>query len=41
VVDLETEKVNLEVAPSAPGCWPASKKQAGQDVRVGEVIGVD
>ena len=39
VVDLETEKVNLEVAAERAGVLARIDKQAGQDVRVGEVIG--
>jgi 2-oxoglutarate dehydrogenase E2 component (dihydrolipoamide succinyltransferase) len=39
VVDLETEKVNLEVAAERAGVLARIDKQAGEDVRVGEVIG--
>src|SRR5688500_4642575 len=39
VVDLETEKVNLEVAAERAGVLASIDKQAGEDVRVGEVIG--
>ena len=40
VVELETEKVNLEVAAERAGVLASVAKQAGEDVRVGEVIGV-
>src|SRR5258706_2099111 len=39
VVDLETEKVNLEGAAERAGVLARIDKEAGQDVRVGEVIG--
>src|SRR5689334_11586336 len=40
VVELETEKVNLEVAAEKDGVLQKITAQAGQDVKVGETIGV-
>jgi 2-oxoglutarate dehydrogenase E2 component (dihydrolipoamide succinyltransferase) len=40
VVDLETEKVNLEVGAAKAGVLGRIDKAEGQDVRIGEVLGV-
>ena len=39
LVELETEKIDLEVAPIAPGCSP-HQHQEGADVKVGEVLAI-
>lgn len=39
VVELETEKVNLEIAADKSGVLQKINAQAGQDVKVGDVIG--
>ncbi|MGQ0793992.1 MAG: 2-oxoglutarate dehydrogenase complex dihydrolipoyllysine-residue succinyltransferase [Deltaproteobacteria bacterium] len=40
VVELETEKANFEVASEQTGVLARIEKPAGQDVRVGDVLGV-
>lgn len=40
VVELETEKVNLEVGASAPGVLARIERGEGEDVRVGDVLGL-
>ena len=40
VVELETEKVNLEVGAARAGVLARIDKPEGQDVRIGEVLGV-
>jgi 2-oxoglutarate dehydrogenase E2 component (dihydrolipoamide succinyltransferase) len=40
VVALETEKVDLEVGAERSGVLAKIERQAGQDVRIGEVLGV-
>src|SRR5258707_526817 len=40
VVELETEKVNLEVGAAKAGVLGRIDKPEGQDVRIGEVLGV-
>ncbi|MEN6625072.1 MAG: dihydrolipoyllysine-residue succinyltransferase [Candidatus Sumerlaeia bacterium] len=40
LLELETEKVNLEVGADRPGVLARIDKQAGQDVKVGETIGM-
>src|SRR5438034_10542748 len=40
VVELETEKVNLEVGAPKAGVLGRIDKAEGQDVRIGEVLGV-
>ena len=40
VVELETEKVNLEVGAEKAGVLARIDKPEGQDVRIGEVLGV-
>jgi 2-oxoglutarate dehydrogenase E2 component (dihydrolipoamide succinyltransferase) len=39
LVELETEKVNLEVGAEQGGVLARINKEAGEDVRVGEVLG--
>ena len=40
VVELETEKVNLEVGAAKAGVLGRIDKPEGQDVRIGDVLGV-
>jgi 2-oxoglutarate dehydrogenase E2 component (dihydrolipoamide succinyltransferase) len=40
VVELETDKVNLEVAAERSGVLVTIKRQAGEDVQVGDVLGL-
>jgi 2-oxoglutarate dehydrogenase E2 component (dihydrolipoamide succinyltransferase) len=40
VVELETDKVNLEVVAEKSGTLVSIKHQAGEDVQVGDVLGV-
>src|SRR5919202_4152759 len=40
VVELETDKVNLEVSAPSAGVLAGIQHQAGEDVRVGDVLGV-
>jgi 2-oxoglutarate dehydrogenase E2 component (dihydrolipoamide succinyltransferase) len=40
VVELETEKVNLEVGAAQSGVLARIERQAGDDVRIGDVLGV-
>jgi 2-oxoglutarate dehydrogenase E2 component (dihydrolipoamide succinyltransferase) len=40
VVELETDKVNLEVAAERSGTLVTIKRQAGEDVQVGDVLGL-
>ena len=40
VVELETEKVNLEVSAEQAGVLTEIKHQAGDDVQIGEVLGL-
>lgn len=40
VVELETEKVNLEVGAAQAGVLARIERQQGEDVRVGDVLGV-
>ncbi|HLV44018.1 MAG TPA: biotin/lipoyl-containing protein, partial [Aggregatilineales bacterium] len=39
VVELETDKVNLEVGADKPGTLSSIRVQAGEDVQVGDVLG--
>src|SRR5262245_17912876 len=38
LVELETEKIDLEVSADRPGVIASIKQQAGEDVKVGEVL---
>jgi 2-oxoglutarate dehydrogenase E2 component (dihydrolipoamide succinyltransferase) len=40
VVELETEKVNLEVGADAPGILSSIERQEGEDVQIGDVLGI-
>lgn len=40
IVELETDKVNLEVTAGQAGVLASIKRQAGEDVRIGEVLGL-
>ena len=40
LVELETEKVNLEVGAERAGVLARIERQAGEDVRIGDVLGV-
>jgi 2-oxoglutarate dehydrogenase E2 component (dihydrolipoamide succinyltransferase) len=40
IVELETDKVNLEVAAEKAGVLARIERQEGEDVRVGDVLGV-
>jgi len=40
VVELETDKVNLEVPAAQAGILASIKRQEGEDVRIGDVLGV-
>lgn len=40
VVELETDKVNLEVPAAQAGVLTSIKRQAGEDVQIGDVLGV-
>lgn len=40
VVELETEKVNLEVSTEQAGVLSEIKRQAGDDVQIGDVLGL-
>ncbi len=40
LVELETEKIDLEVSADRPGVLAAIKHQEGADVKVGEVLAV-
>jgi 2-oxoglutarate dehydrogenase E2 component (dihydrolipoamide succinyltransferase) len=40
VVELETEKVNLEVGADTPGILASIERQEGEDVHIGDVLGI-
>jgi 2-oxoglutarate dehydrogenase E2 component (dihydrolipoamide succinyltransferase) len=40
VVELETEKVDLEVSAERPGVLTSIAREAGADVKIGEILGV-
>jgi 2-oxoglutarate dehydrogenase E2 component (dihydrolipoamide succinyltransferase) len=40
VVELETEKVNLEVGADTPGVLASIERQEGEDVQIGDVLGI-
>lgn len=40
VVELETEKVNLEVSAEQSGVLACIERQEGEDVEIGDVLGI-
>jgi len=40
VVELETEKVNMEIVATASGILESILKEAGETVAVGDVLGI-